>query len=142
MGHEDNGLRSLFPDLGEVGVQVFAGLGIHRGEGFVHQQHARIEREGSGDRHSLTHPAGEFVRVAVGELQQSNASEQVIRRRSPLAPGDPPRAEGELEVPSGTEPWEQPPVLKDHSPLQPGTRHTGAVLQDLAAVRTIQSGQQ
>ena len=43
---------------------------VQRGEGLVHQQHARLHDQRARDRHALLHAAGQGVGIGVGEARQ------------------------------------------------------------------------
>jgi hypothetical protein len=58
--------------LQELAPQHFTGHGVERGEGLIHQQHLRIDRKRSGETDTLLHPAGQLVRIGVGEVAQSD----------------------------------------------------------------------
>mmetsp|Transcript_1013 Transcript_1013/g.2513 ORF Transcript_1013/g.2513 Transcript_1013/m.2513 type:complete len:443 (-) Transcript_1013:3285-4613(-) len=76
VGDEDAGDVQLVVQAAQPAAQLLAHLGIQRTEGFVQQQHARLHREGTGQRDALALAAGELWRETVGqpvelhELQQ------------------------------------------------------------------------
>ena len=60
---EDDRLLAGLPDFLDVAVELLAGEGVERGERLVHEQDARIRREGAGERDALFHAAGELVDI-------------------------------------------------------------------------------
>ena len=61
---EDDGLPERGPDPQQLVLQVAAGERVERAEGFVHEQHGRIDGEHAGDGDALAHAAGEVLRIA------------------------------------------------------------------------------
>jgi hypothetical protein len=47
MGDKQHGLASARPDLGQLDLQFFAGLGIDRSERLVEKQNIGVDREGA-----------------------------------------------------------------------------------------------
>src|SRR6266568_4941164 len=45
---KDNGFASRFPNALEIAIKLLAGEGIEGGKGLIHQEDARIRREGAG----------------------------------------------------------------------------------------------
>ena len=58
--------------------QLRADLRVERAERLVQQQHARLDREGAGERHALALAAGELVRVAVLVAGEPDDAEQLV----------------------------------------------------------------
>jgi hypothetical protein len=69
----------LVPQLEQLLLHLAARERVERGEGLVHQQHARLHRQRAGNGHALLHAARELVRVHVGELGQADLV-QVVQR--------------------------------------------------------------
>src|SRR5437764_576584 len=63
VGDKDNGFAPRFPNALEVAIKLFAGESIEGGEGLIHQEDARIRREGAGQGDALFHPSGKLVNV-------------------------------------------------------------------------------
>ncbi len=59
-------------DLQHLVAQQQAGLFVQRRERLVHQQDARLGRQGAGDRHALPHPARQLRRLPPLEAAQSH----------------------------------------------------------------------
>ncbi len=64
-------------------------FGIQRAGGFVEQHDARLQRDGSGDRHALLLAAGQLAGIMPGAIRQPDARQRRladgIRLRAPLA---------------------------------------------------------
>ena len=96
---EDLGLFSMVEQIdGRFTAENFAGDGIQGREGLVHQQHLRIDRKRAGETDTLLHPAGQFVGIGLGEVAQSDRTEQRHRPVAPLLAADATQREGKLDV--------------------------------------------
>src|SRR3974390_797292 len=60
MRDEDNRLSPLPADRLHVLIELLARDRVERAERFVHQEHLRVRRQGTGERDALLHAAGEF----------------------------------------------------------------------------------
>ncbi len=76
VGDEHDGLAALAPDPLDVLVELVAGQGVERREGLVHQQHLRIGRERTGERHPLLHAARQLVHMRALELLEPDELEK------------------------------------------------------------------
>ena len=65
-------------------MQQVARHGVEGAERLVHQQDVGVLRERAGQGHPLAHAARQLVRPAVGELLESNRSQQASARSAPL----------------------------------------------------------
>src|SRR6266516_6338873 len=63
VGDKDNSFASRFPNALEIAIKLLAGEGIEGGEGLIHQEDARIRRQGAGQGHALLHSARKLVDV-------------------------------------------------------------------------------
>jgi hypothetical protein len=79
VGHEDDRDAGPLPDAQHLGVHPLAGHLVQRAKRLVHQQQRRGEGERAGNRHALLHPAGQLVRVALGELGEAHQVEHLLR---------------------------------------------------------------
>jgi hypothetical protein len=113
------------------------------GSRFVEQQHARLGRQGAGERHPLLLAAGDLPhppRLVAGEVDQGE------RRADPpggVLLGRPRQAEG--DVLADGEVGEEGVVLEDHAEMTALGREGGDVAlldQDAAAVRPLEAGDQ
>ncbi len=59
-------------------AQLGADLGVQRAERLVEQQHLRLDRQRSGERHALALSAAELGRVALGEAAEADDLEQLV----------------------------------------------------------------
>jgi hypothetical protein len=76
----------LVPQREQLLLHLAARERVERGEGLVHQQHARLHGERAGNGHALLHAAGELVRMHVGEPGQADLVEVVQRALGGLLP--------------------------------------------------------
>ena len=60
----------LFPQDHQLFLHAPPRQRVQRGEGLVHQQHARLHGQRARDRHALLHAAGQGVGIGVGEARQ------------------------------------------------------------------------
>lgn len=70
VGDEDDGLPVQLPDAEKFFLEQHSRVRVERAEGFVHKKHFWIVCEGPRDRRTLTHTAGEFVWLSVGEFSK------------------------------------------------------------------------
>ena len=61
VGHHHGGDLVFLANLHQLFLQIPASQSIQRAEGFIQQQQLGLERQGTGDRHSLLHPAGQLT---------------------------------------------------------------------------------
>ncbi len=66
IGDQQNSRATFSPDGGELILELGAGECVECGEWFIEQQDAGLNRECTGDGHTLTHASGELAREAVG----------------------------------------------------------------------------
>ena len=53
VGDDDHGLLEPAQDLADLFLKPVAGDGVHGAEGFVHEEHVRVRRQGAGDADAL-----------------------------------------------------------------------------------------
>ncbi|KAG1315107.1 hypothetical protein G6F62_013814 [Rhizopus arrhizus] len=58
---EQHGGAGRLPDADQFLLQVAAGNGVDRAEGFVHQQKVRLDGQGAGNAYPLRLPTGQLV---------------------------------------------------------------------------------
>ena len=80
MGDEDAGDVDLVVQPAQPAAQLLADLGVERAEGLVEQQHLGLHRQRPGQRDPLALPAGELVRIAVGQPVELHQLEQRMHR--------------------------------------------------------------
>ena len=81
-------LPERLPDPQQLALQIFARLGVERGERLVHQENVGIVGEAAGDRHALLHAAGKLVGITVAESGEADHGEKVLGLLGALAAGD------------------------------------------------------
>ncbi len=67
VGDEDDGLAHLGLETQELLLEAAPDERVDGAEGLVHQHDGRVDRQGAGDADALPLPAGQLVRVAVGD---------------------------------------------------------------------------
>src|SRR6266704_1362034 len=131
VGDEHDGLAGLLPDAQQLVLEAVAGLRVQRGERLVHQQHVRVEGEAAGDGHPLLHPAGQLMRVPVGEAGQPDQRQEMPRPLAALPPRYPLALQPELHIGLCGAPREQGILLEHDAPVQARAGHRPAVEEDL-----------
>jgi|GEM_PF-4045575 len=69
--HEQHGRARRLPHPDQLLLQVAAGNGVDRAEGFVHQQQVGLDRQRAGDAHALRLAARQLVRPAAAVVGQA-----------------------------------------------------------------------
>ena len=141
VGDEDDGGLVLLPDAQQLGLQNFACLGIQGGKRFVHQQQTGRIGQGAGDGHALTHPAREFVRVALAEAGQAHQVQKLLGSLPALAFGNLADLQPDLDVLKHGTPRKQRIALEHHALLAVDAAGRLAVDADAAAALACQPGQ-
>ena len=135
VGDEQHG-DALALDPGEqVLGDVVADDGVERGEGLVHQQEPRLQRQHLRQRHPLALAAGELARIAVLEAGEPEAVEPAVGLGQRLGRGEPVQLQPERHVLPRRAPRQQRVVLEQEAGL--GGRDAEL---DRAAVRRVQPG--
>jgi hypothetical protein len=80
MRDEDDGAAELALQPQDIVVELEAGDLVERGEGLVHEQQLRPQRERAGDRDAHLHAAGQLARIGVRELVEADQREAGIDR--------------------------------------------------------------
>src|SRR5579862_1482255 len=111
---KDDGASGLAPDALEFIVKQVAGLGVERGEGFVHQKDVGFGGQCAGDGDALAHPAGELMDITLLEFCQMYELEVVTHFLQPLGLGNAFHLHAEFDVFADREPWEKAVILEDH----------------------------
>jgi hypothetical protein len=132
----------LVPQLEQFLLHLAARERIERGEGLVHQQHARLHGQRAGDGHALLHAAGELVRMHVGEPGQAHLVEVVQRAFGGFLLAERARREQrEHDVLLDRFPWRQLVEFLEHDDaVGAGLGHALAVETDLAFDRRDETG--
>ncbi len=128
-------------------AQFLPHLGVERPEGFIEQQHARLDRQRAGERDALALPAGELRRVTVGQPVELHQFQQAMHAAADLglvralAPRLHAQAEG--HVLEHRHVAEQRVVLEHEADLAFAYMGVGGVLafeDDAPGVRRLQPG--
>ena len=140
MGDEEHGLAIPLPEVGQHLLHDLAGQGIQRAEGFVHQQHLRVVRQRSSDRHPLFHATGQRLRICLGEAVQLHQADQFARLMLSLGLGGPLNLETELDVAPNREPRVERIGLEHHASIGSGRIGRLAIHEHIAFGRRDQTG--
>ena len=137
MGDEQQREAHLVPQRQQLLLHAPACERVERGEGLVHQQHARLHRERTRDRHALLHAARELVRMHVGEFREAHLVEVVQRALGRLLAAQ--RARGQQRehdvLLDGLPRRQLVELLEHHDAVGPGPQHALAGQPDLALDR-------
>jgi hypothetical protein len=76
VGDEEHGLALRFPDAQQQFLHQLARLVVERAEGLVHQQHARVVGQRTGQRGALLHAARQLLGVVVLEAPQAHLADE------------------------------------------------------------------
>ena len=71
-------------DAADLDAQLVAHARVERRQRLVEQQHARLDRERSGERDALLLAAGELVGVVAGVVGEADELEHLLGARAPL----------------------------------------------------------
>ena len=118
---EEHGLARRPPDLDQLALHGGAGVGVERGERFVHQQHLRLVGEHARDLDALLHAAGQLGRMLVILAPQPDEVEIAVRPLEPLGARQPAHAQSELDVAERRQPRiERVVALEHHAAVRAG----------------------
>ena len=141
MRDKHNRLFRFSPNLQQLGLHELPGLGVERGERFVHQHHDGVCRERSGEIDPLLHPTGEFRRKVPLEAGQADELDEEIRallhRRCIEALL---QLHTVPDIARNGAPRQQARVLKHNGAVDTGPGHTFAVNKHIALFVRKQSG--
>ena len=143
VGDEHDGLLALREDFLDVTVELLAREGVERRERLIHQQHARVGGERTGEGDALAHPPGEFVRAGLFLVTEADEVQVVAGGLEALGLGEVRlEAEAEEDVLQGIEPREERILLEHDEAIPARGRHRLIPEADLAFVGMLQTGQQ
>src|SRR3989338_1432474 len=89
VGDEKDGLPRGDGDAVQLLLERDPRLGVHGGEGLVHEHDDGIGAEGPREGHALLHPARELVRLAALEAGQPHQVHEILHPALALGPGYP-----------------------------------------------------
>ena len=75
---KDAGEMNLLMQPAQPATQLLPHLGVKRAERLVEEQHFRLDRERTGQRHPLTLAAGELRRIAIAKVVELDETEQLM----------------------------------------------------------------
>ena len=78
MGHEQRRYVDLVQEVAQLEPHSRTGVSVERRRRLVEQQHLRIARERTRERHALAFTAGELRRPRSGEMRDPEALEQLL----------------------------------------------------------------
>ncbi len=129
MGNQEHRLGRAAPDLQQQLLHLFAGEGIEGAEGFVHQQHTRVCRQGARQADASLLAAGELPDTAAVETRQVHQREHFPGTYFTLGLGYAGQFEAEADIGQHILPGQQRIVLEHHATLGAGAfrpaRHQG-----------------
>jgi hypothetical protein len=140
VGHEDDGLVSLLPDVDELRLQVVARLGIERAEGLVHEQDVGLERERARQRHPLLHAARQLMHVRAREAGHLDQRQVLLRAFVAHAPRHAQLLQAEGDVLGDVEPREERRILEHDAAIVAGPAYRPIAYQDGAGVGPLEPG--
>ena len=98
-------------------LQVHAGLGVHGGEGLVHQQQLRLIGERPGNRDALLHAARQFAGMCLAAAGESHRVQGTECQRAGTGPVDALGAQRQRHVAGDRQPRQQrASVVLEHQP--------------------------
>ena len=123
MRDEQHGARMTPRQAHQLLLHHHARLRIQRAEGFVHQQHLRVQHIGARNGDALLHAARELVRVGLLVAAKPHQLDVVSDASAPLlgrhALGD----QAELDVVPDALPGKQRELLEHHGAVRAGLAH-------------------
>ena len=141
MRHENDRDVDVPPDFEQIVLHLSPGLRVERPERFVHEQNARLRREGSGDRHTLLHASGKLSGIVVRIPGQPDDVQPLQRDVFGGVAILADRFQPEHDVPADGQPGEERVLLKDHPAFRTGSDDRFAVQQNFPGSRRLESGQ-
>src|SRR4051794_7125764 len=132
MGDEDRGLARALVDIAQPASEVFSHLDVKRAERLIQEQHPRLDRERSRQRHALALAPGQLGWEALLQPRKLDEVEELADTppdftfRGPSGPTA--RAKPVSDVASHREVAEESVVLKHEPNLALLYRHAGGIL--------------
>ncbi len=88
VGHEEHGFAGAFAGCATTRPAGLAGHRVERAERLVHQQHVRLDREGTSQGNALALAARQLVRIAVGIGGETDKGQRALARSRRSARGN------------------------------------------------------
>lgn len=115
VGDEEGGGGPLLENPQHLELEQVACLRVERGERLVHDEHARLDRQGAREAGPLLHPAGQLVRIGVLEPFQADHADELLNARCRVPAGHPPDGQAVSDVAEHRLPREEAEVLEHHA---------------------------
>src|ERR1700689_2889225 len=132
MGHEQHGGGLTFPDAQQLELQDLARLGVDRGEGLVHQEHARLDGQRARQAATLLHAARKLIGIGLLETRQAHQLDEARHAPRDLVPVQTGHAQAVGDVVVNRLPRKQSEMLEHHGDAGLGLGHQLAVDPHLA----------
>jgi len=139
---EQHGGAALAAGAQQVVLQLGAGDGVERGEGFVEQQQRGLEDERAGQGDAALLPARQLARIALPLPRQAQLGQQPLRARMVGRRGPALQRHGQQHVVGHRLPVEQRGGLEHEAQLRAGRQHLAALHPHAARLRAQQPGGQ
>ena len=127
--------------------QFLAHARVERAERLIEQEDARLDGQRARERHALALPAGELVRIAIGEPVELHEQKQRVHLRRDLVLGQPraarPHAQAEGDVLENGEVAEERVMLEHEANLAIARVSVGGILalkRHTAFIRRFETG--
>jgi len=149
MSNVNRGEVKLFANAADFGAHFEAEFGVEVAEGFIQQQTARANDEGTGEGNPLLLAAGELVGLALGVALHADGSEGGSDALVEFGLGDLALDEAEGDVLGDSEVWPECIALKHHAGVSlvrfeagdvVGAKTEGARIRDVEAGNAAQEG--
>ncbi len=115
MGNQEHRLGSAAAHLQQQLLHLFTGEGIEGAKRFVHQQHARIGRQRTGQPHALFLPARQLPDPAFFKTRQIHHREHFAGPAFAFVLGDTRQFKAEADVGQYVLPRQEHVILKHHA---------------------------
>src|SRR5690606_7159885 len=119
MGDENDGLVQTLLQFQQLILHVVADQGVERRERLVHEQHVRVDGQGTGQPHALPHSAGQFIGKVRTVVGQAHAFDPLRCGFMGLRPGISSHSQPEGHVVEDIHMGHETEGLKDHADLAP-----------------------
>ena len=141
VGDVDGGDSGVTGQGGDLDAQLVASVGVEVREGLVEEHQAHLRGQGPRQRHALLLAAGELVGVALGQVGDADAFEQIGHATLLLRPGQGGVAQREGHVLAHAHVGPERVVLKDHRQVAlVGAHHRRRAEDDLVADSDLTAG--
>lgn len=126
----------------DLELHILAKFFVQRRQRLVHEQHARMEDDRSGDGDALLLSTGEFTRIAGFETRHLNEFHCLRHAGADFPVGQTALAESKADILAGGHMGEQRVVLEYHTNISPKGRNPGdrpSIEENLASIGRFES---